>query len=391
MPSRRQFLAGLATGGTGGIAGCLGSDSDDAADAAGDATDWPTFGHDTRNTNYNPQGSAPTASPTERWRVESFQISAQPVLADGTVYAPVGADVLAIDAESGDVKWSADPDNRGAIYWAPPTVHEGVVYLGDGDERLRAFDAETGEVLWQRTFGGEPFEGIYSTPTVTIRGLTVGTAGGTVYTLDPETGEAVWKTSVFGRIESTLASDPPLIYAVTSGGDVYTFGTGGRGYWQTGLPNTASGTPAVVDGRAYVGCDDGKLYAIDSDGTIAWSTAVGGFARGGVAVADGRVFAADGIGLTAVDAEGGRRLWRSRADVNGSATPVVVGDTVYVAGDKLYGFAVDGGIGVDLLRVGERRFGEPFDGGVGHVAAGDGLLVAGVSENQDDHYVVGFE
>jgi outer membrane protein assembly factor BamB len=391
MPSRRQFLASLGTVGTASLAGCTGNSYDAAADAAGDATDWPTFGHDARNTNYNPQGSAPTASATERWRVESSRLSAQPVVADGTVYAPVGADVLAIDAASGELKWSVDPDNRGAIYWAPPTVYEGVVYLGDGNERLRAFDAETGELLWERIFDGEPFEGIYGTPTTSIRGLTVGTAGGTVYTVDPETGETVCQTSVFGRIESTVAVDPPLIYAVTSGGDVYTFGSGGRGYWQTGLPNTSNATPAVVDGRAYVGCDDGKLYAIDSDGTIAWSTGVGGFARGGVAVADGRVFAADGIGLTAVDAESGRRLWRSRVDVNGSATPVVVGDTVYVAGDELYGFAVDGGVGVDLLRVGERRFGEPFAGGVGSVAAGDGLLVTGVSETQDDHYVVGFE
>lgn len=392
--NRRRFLAAAgtsATVGLTGLAGCLGgNDYDTAADAAGDDADWPTFGHDGRNTNYNPQGTAPTDSPSERWRVESYRTTAQPVVADGTVYAPVGADVLAIDAESGEVKWSADPENRGAIYWAPPTVRDGVVYLGDGNERLRALDAETGQVLWERTFGGETFEAIYGAPTVTLRGITVGTTDGNVYTVDPSTGETVWQTSVFGRIESTLAWAPPLLYAVTSGGDVYTFGSGGRGYWHVELPGISTATPAVVEGRCYVGCHDGKLYALEQ-GAIQWSTDVGGFARGGVAVADGRVFATDGVGLNVLDAESGDKRWSAMVGGDGYETPVVVDETLYVGGKNLYGLNVGGGIGVSLARVGERRFGRSFAGGVRHVAGGDGLLVAGLSENQDDHYVVAFE
>ncbi|SEO26351.1 Outer membrane protein assembly factor BamB, contains PQQ-like beta-propeller repeat [Halogranum amylolyticum] len=381
--NRRRFLAAVGTSATTGLAGCFGDDAD-----------WPTFGHDGHNTNYNPAGSAPTDSPTERWRVESYSTSAQPVVADGTVYAPVGADVLAIDAASGEVKWSADPENRGAIYWAPPTVRDGVAYLGDGDERLRAFDAESGEVLWERTFGDETFEAVYGAPTFghNTDQLYVGTSGGYVYELDPETGETVWRRSVFGSIETTLAVHQTQLFAATTGGDVYALGTSGGGHWQTPLPDLSRSAPAVADGRLYVGCFDGKVYAIDvGRGTVEWSTGVGGFAKGGIAVADGRVFVDGGREVKVLDAESGQRLWSVGVGSSGDHTPIVVGDTLYTGGDTLYAFDVSGGVGIGDLRVGATRFAKRFQRGVSQVAAGDGLLVAGVGESEDDHYVVAFE
>lgn len=388
--SRRRFLAAAGAAAAASLAGCAGDDAADDTGTAGDApTEWPTFGRDGRNANYSPSGTAPTDSPTERWRVESYRTSAQPVVADGVVYAPVGADVLAIDADSGERLWSVDPENDALRYWASPTVHDGVVYLGDGDERLRAFDAATGELVWERTFDDDVFEGIYAAPRVGLRGLAVGTAGGTVYTLDPATGETVWRTSVFGRIESTLAFDPPLFYAVTNGGDVYTFGNGGRGYWHVALPGLSSTVPAAADGRCYVGCHDGKVYAL-ADGAVEWSTGVGGFVSGGIAVADGRVFVAGGTGLTVLDAESGDRRWSSTVG-DRYETPIVVGETVYVGGAGLHAVAVGGGIGVGAARFGAHRFGLSFSGGVGHIAAADGLLVAGVSEGPHDHFVAAFE
>lgn len=387
--SRRRFLA--AVGGAIGVssAGCAANDTGDPGDDTDAVADRPTFGRDGGNTNYSPHGAAPTDSPAERWRVERSRASAQPVIADGTVYAPVGADVLAIDADSGEVMWSVDPENDATIYWAPPTVRDGVVYLGDGDERLRAFDAEDGALLWERRFDGDRFEGIYGAPTVGVRGLSVGTAGGRVYTLDPATGETVWRTSVFGRIESTLASDPPLLYAVTSGGDVYTFGSGGRGHWHVGLPGLSSSTPAAVDGRCYVGCHDGAVYAL-ADGAVEWTTEVGGFASGGLAVADGRLFVAGGAGLMVLDAESGRVRWSSTVGSDGE-TPVVVDETAYVGGDGLYGMTLDGGIGLGAARVGGCRFALSVPNGVRHVAAGGGLLVASVGRTRGGSDLVAFE
>ena len=396
MPSRRRFLAALgAAGAAVGGAGCLGSNGyDDAADSAGGRTDWPTFGHDGHNTNYNPAGTAPRTGVSERWRVETYALTAQPVLADGTVYAVDGADVRAIDAASGEVRWSVAPDNRGATYWSPPTVVDGTVYLGDGDERLRAFDAESGETLWTRTFGDDRFEAVYGSPTPGPgdRTLFVGTTGGRIYAVDSATGETRWSTSVFGRIRSTLAVDPPLVFAATEGGDVYAVSNSGQQHWQTALPDLSNTTPAVADGTLYVGCFDGKVYAIDGGrGRVEWATRVGGFVEGGLAVAGGRVYAQGGRELHALDADGGRTLWRASIGSTGDHTSVVVGDTVYVGGDRLRAFKPGGGTGVADVRVGATRFAESFPGGVDHVAGGDGLLVAGVRLGADEHAVVAFE
>lgn len=397
MPSRRRFLAALgAIGAAAGGPGCLGSNGyDEAADDAGGRVDWPTFGHDGRNTNYNPDGTAPRTGVAERWRVETYALTAQPVVADGTVYAVDGADVRAIDAESGEVRWSVSPDNRGAKYWAPPAVADGVAYLGDGDERLRAFDVESGETLWTRSFGGgDAFEAVYGSPTLGFDAdvLYVGTTGGRIRAVDAATGETRWSTSVFGQIRTTLAYDPPLLLAVTGGGDVYAVSHSGRDHWQTGLPDLSRGTPAVAGGTLYVGCFDGAVYAVDAGrGRVEWSTHVGGFARGGVAIADGRVFAHGGRQLRVLDADGGRTLWRERVGPSDDLTPIVVGDTVYVGGDRLRAFERGGGVGVADFRAGATRFVESGPRGVTHVAGGDGLLVAGVETSESEHAVVAFE
>ena len=403
MPSRRRFLAAVGAAAVGASAGCLGfgqSGYDDAADDAGDRTDWPTYGHDGHNTNYNPGGTAPRTGVTERWRVETSALTAQPVISDGTVFAVDGADVRAIDAESGEVRWSVAPDNRAATYWAPPTVVDGVAYLGDGDERLRAFDAETGETLWTRTFGGgDRFEAVYGSPTVGTGGtLYVGTTGGRIYGVDPSNGETRWSTSVFGQILTTVVADRMLVLATTEGGDAYAVSDSGRQHWQTALPDLSHTTPAVAGGTLYVGCFDGKVYAIDAGrGRIEWSAHVGGFIEGGLAVADGRVYAQGGRELHALDADSGRGRWRAPIGSSGDHTPVVVGDTVYVGGDRLRAFEPDGGTGVADVRVGATRFTKSFSGdgsspgGVSHVAGGDGLLVAGVRLGEDERAVVAFE
>ncbi|RDI72512.1 hypothetical protein DWB78_12725 [Halopelagius longus] len=85
---------------------------------AGDDPSWRSFGHDAANTNYAPDGTAPTGGVAERWRLRGERLSAQAAIADGAVYAPVMTTVVAVDAESGDVLWSPDPDEdagRGTV------------------------------------------------------------------------------------------------------------------------------------------------------------------------------------------------------------------------------------------------------------------------------------
>jgi quinoprotein glucose dehydrogenase len=104
--------------------------------------------HHTGDVNDGKNGEAGTA------------FEATPVMVDGTLYFPTpGSRVVALDAESGDLRWSFDPGvdrkayplvtSRGVSVWldperAPDMPCRRRVFLAAQDARLFALDAETG-------------------------------------------------------------------------------------------------------------------------------------------------------------------------------------------------------------------------------------------------------
>ena len=393
MPSRRSLLATIGAAGAAGIAGCSSSSGyDRAAMDAGDATDWPTAGHDRHHTRYIPDGTGPRSGVTERWRVPTGLHTAEPVVAGGTVFLVTGADVLALDAQTGEKRWSVAPENRAATYWAAPTVYEGVAYVA-GDERVRAFDVDTGRERWAHEFG----ELTTATPTLSTSGTGLFVAAGeTVARLDRETGAVDWQRRLFGQVRRAVAVRTLMVVVATEGGDVYALSAdSGDGYWHTALPDYCQSTPTVVGDRTFVGCFDGNLYAIGGRGQVEWTTEIGGFAKGGIGVADGTVYADGGRELHAVDAESGERRWRVDVGTTGDHPPVIVGDTVYTGGDRLRALEPGGGIGTGDLRVGAARFTADVGRYVGPLSAANGSLYAAVVEWTDDdtgqRYLIRFD
>jgi outer membrane protein assembly factor BamB len=381
MPSRRAILASAGTALAVGSAGCLGGDGyDDAADAAGDATDWPMAGHDSNHTRYIPDGTAITDGVSERWRVEVDGGTAEPVVAGDTVLATVATDVVAFDVESGERRWSVEDDNQAASYWAAPAVADGTAYVG-GDDALRAIEVESGEQVWERTVATD----VTAAPTLGTDGRELFVAfGETVARLDPETGESEWERRLFGRVEQSLAVDPPFVVAVTRGGDVYALSTSdGDGFWRTGLPDASECVPTIADQRVYVGCFDGRVYAMRQRGQIEWDTDIGGFAKGGIGVADGTVYADGGRELHALSADGGGHQWRVGVGTIGGHPPVVVDDTVYVGGDRLRALRPGGGVGVRGIRVEPTRFSADLAEVVGHLSAADGSLYVHLADGDE--------
>src|SRR5690625_3632346 len=79
-------------------------------------------------------------------------IYVQPTLVDGTLYTATGPTngvsdtVYALDPATGEVQWSTDV---GELVYAGPAVADGYVVIGNGDDgRLVALDAATGEIGW---------------------------------------------------------------------------------------------------------------------------------------------------------------------------------------------------------------------------------------------------
>jgi outer membrane protein assembly factor BamB len=98
-----------------------------------------------------------------------------PAVANGIVYAATTDSILALDEATGAIMWTT-PLAGGTL--ASPAVANGVVYMTSHDGRLRAWDALTGEPLWQSQPAAAPLGG---SPAVSDGVVYTSADDGTVY------------------------------------------------------------------------------------------------------------------------------------------------------------------------------------------------------------------
>ncbi len=215
---------------------------------------------------------------------------AVPVAYRRTAYVVAG-ELLAVDASSGRVRWTASG------YGRRPAAAGGAVYVSTDRGKVTAYDAATGERRWTESVGTRRV----GPPTATDDLVLV------------------------PRVEGVSALRP-------DGSEAWTFEFESAHYEGGGV--------AVGAGGAYLCAEreDGRrrLFALDADtGERRWTGGVRPEA-GPVtpAVADGAVYLpTESATAVGVDAETGERLWRFETDgIHGS--PVAVSDgTLYVVDD----------------------------------------------------------
>ncbi len=179
---------------------------------------------------------------------------ATPVMVDGVLYTTTAwSKVYALDAKSGEVKWSFDPKvdgskgfdaccdvvNRGVAVW------KGRVYVGTLDGRLIALDAGTGKTVWstQTTDNSKPYT-ITGAPRIVKDKVLIGNGGaeygvrGYVTAYDAATGKQVWRFYTAPNPEGKpdgAASDKIMAEkaAGTWFGDVWKQTGGGATVWDS--------------------------------------------------------------------------------------------------------------------------------------------------------------
>lgn len=178
------------------------------------------------------------------------------------------------------VRWQFEPANSEA-FRASPIVYKGKVYVGNGNGRFYALDAETGALIWQYPVAGDPpltsqftcnpsSRGIASSATIATvsrrwfwffrrrtkvvifgapdQSIGAGLGSGRLFALNAETGAEVWKSPELARITG-----------LTSGSTT-------EFHEQIGYS-----APLVFNGRVYIGianhCDNpiqnGKVIAVN--------------------------------------------------------------------------------------------------------------------------------
>jgi quinohemoprotein ethanol dehydrogenase len=240
------------------ISGCARHhEVDDAALRAADAdsANWITYGRTYSEQRFSPLKQIDELSVGGLGLAWSYDlgtlrgVEATPLVEDGVLYTTSAWSlVYAFDARTGNLLWQYDPKvpkdhdkyvccdvvNRGVA------LYRGRVYVGTLDGRLIALDAKTGAPVWE--VATTPKDGSYAitgAPRIAKGRVIIGNAGseypvrGYVSAYDAETGALAWRTyTVPGDPSKPFESDAMKRAAATWSGEWWKAGGGGTA-WDT--------------------------------------------------------------------------------------------------------------------------------------------------------------
>lgn len=196
------------------------------------------------------------------------------------VYAGTGrADVLAIEAATGTIKWRM---RVSAPVRSAPTIADGRVYFATLDSQLQALATDDGRRLWsyQAAAAETPVLGLPA-PAFTD-GLVVGGFGsGELVALRAASGSVAWSDSLTAARGRNSLVDLSAIRGlpVVADGTVYVGSLGGlvlsldvrtgRRLWERDI--ATADTPWVAGDWMFILGTDGRLAAVErSDGRVVW-------------------------------------------------------------------------------------------------------------------------
>lgn len=209
--------------------------------------EWPLYGRDLSNTrdggDAGPEATeVPTLGPVWSHASADGDFTGTPVVADGTLVAgSSGGTVFALDAATGEERWSHDFDKP---INASAAIAGGRVYIPlvePGSPSVAALDFATGEVLWETVTTDQETADSYGSPVVWDGKVFIGTSGyfgeqvsevdvqarGSIVALDAAGGQKLWQTFTVpdghdgGAVWSTPAIDPEAGRLYVGTGNAY--------------------------------------------------------------------------------------------------------------------------------------------------------------------------
>ena len=195
----------------------------------------------------------------ERWQVRLPTGPAGPAALAGAVYLAGRDGVRAFAAESGEVLWhTAERDGAGTVL----VTGEQVYVVGAG---VRAYGAVGGEPRW-RTGTGSSFTAL---PAVG-EGVVCGPIGAALAAFDTVTGQLRWSLPTGAGVLLPPVLADGLAHVIWSGRGVAAIAVAdGTVRWRVELPGVVVAGPLLVDGVAVVAARAGygtgtTVYAIDA-------------------------------------------------------------------------------------------------------------------------------
>jgi outer membrane protein assembly factor BamB len=292
------------------------------------AADWPVFRGDALMTG---AGGAKLPDQLEvRWTFKTADaIESAPAVVDGVVYVcSLDRHLYAIDLASGRQKWKT----KLSYMKASPAVKGGRVYVGDLEGRFYCVNADDGKKLWQFDSQGE----IHAGANFHGDNVIFGSHDTNLYCLSPD-GKQVWAAVVDGPINAATAIVGDRAFATgCSDGILHVIDTKtGKELGSIDLVGQTLATGAVSGDRLYVSMESNQVVAADLKTmkklwTFEPAKRAQSF-RSSAAVAQGLVVAGSrDKKVYALDAKTGDEKWNFETQGQVDASPVIVGDRVFV-------------------------------------------------------------
>lgn len=230
----------------------------------------------------------------------SGRVLTSPVTDGERIYVPLGASGLeALDATTLEQAWFIGTENG---VWAPPVLHDGVLYFTSMDHSLYAVDATTGEELWKRDLGGAAA----ASPLLVIDGVVAESEAANAAESNTSTET---ETDTNTDSESQTDSDTES--------------------------TTEETTPTAEQGEAYlyVGTFARKVIKFDLEGVVQAEYATADWLWSTPVLFDGTLYTADLAGhVYALDPEDLSEIWKVKAMERGiRPSPLVTEEYVIVA------------------------------------------------------------
>ncbi|MCC6705663.1 MAG: PQQ-binding-like beta-propeller repeat protein [Thermomicrobiales bacterium] len=277
------------------------------------------------------------ASGELRWQVHlgDYILGSSPALAGDLVIVSGGYALFGLDAQTGEEIWKLPIQYAAG---SSPTVAGTLVIVASQDGRIYAIDAATGAQEWRYDTGSI----VFGSPAVSNGIAFVGTDDGMIHAIALDSGFYIWRATLEGSVVASAAVADDRVIIATRGGPVYALQTeNGKTIWEYNVSGRAS--VAISQGTVLIGGEDGGLHALSlEDGTPRWLFPTGAVFSSSPVVVGETVYIAGGLNLYAIDLETGAGQWRfSMTDVI-DASPAVANGMLYLGSRDGFMYAIGG-------------------------------------------------
>ncbi|WP_069189956.1 PQQ-like beta-propeller repeat protein [Candidatus Terasakiella magnetica] len=242
---------------------------------------------------------------------------------------------------------SASDDSERIV--AQPVVAAGKIFTVDSENLVSAFNAETGEKIWELELTPEHEDDGHITGGLAYDNgrLYVATGFALLFGIDANSGQTLWVTKTDAPMRAAPTGRGNRVFVINLNNELIAYdGRTGEKLWNhKGISETASilggASPAVDQGVVVAAFSSGDIVALKvENGQAIWTESLSGARRvdaisaltairGRPIIDRGRVYAISNSGsFTSIDLKTGRRYWSK--EISSQETPWIAGDYLFV-------------------------------------------------------------